>query len=55
MSPQMVTGVLTGTVLLSYRRIAVAFSVISLICFSVIPLKLRRLSIMTSSYALSAI
>ena len=51
----MVTGALTGTVLLSSEKIAVAFSVINLTCFSVMDLKVLRLSITVSIYALSLI
>lgn len=51
----MVTGALTGVVLVSSEKIAVALSVMSLTCFSVIDLKFLRLSIMMSTYALSDI
>lgn len=48
MSPQMVTGARTGTVLVYSEKMAVAFSVMSLTCFSVMDLKVRRFSMIVS-------
>ena len=48
MSPQMVTGAVTGTVLLYSEKMAVALSVMSLTCFSVMDLKFLRLSMTVS-------
>ena len=44
----MVTGALTGTVLVYSENMAVALSVMSSTCFSVMDLKFLRLSIIVS-------
>lgn len=54
-SPQMVTGALTGVVFVYSEKIAMALSVMNLTCFSVMDLKFLRLSMIMSTYALSDI
>lgn len=49
MSPQIVTGALTATVLVYSEKISVALSVMSLTCGSVMDLNVLRFSIIVST------